>query len=64
MALIKEGRARISAKIRTSSISIDLTGASMDERTAMFIYKLMLNGTSTPEEVAEILQYVNEKYPG
>lgn len=48
-AKIAPGRATISMKLRTSTISIDLTGASLPEKTAMLAYRFTV-GTSSRAE--------------
>lgn len=41
---VKPGRARVSLKIWTSTMSIDTAGVRMSEEAAVSIYKIALNG--------------------
>ena len=48
-AKIAPGRATISMKLRTSTISIDLTGASLPEKTALLAYRFTVGASSRAE---------------
>lgn len=48
---IPPGRARVTMKLRTSTVGIDLTGATLPEKVALAIYRMVISGRSMREVV-------------